>query len=267
MVTIIAHRGARSLAPENTLAAASKAHALGADLWEADVAVTADDELVLMHDDAMTRTTNVADIFPERVPAAFSTYTLAEIRSLDAGSWFERDDPFGQVVAGAVDRQELAGYAGEKVPTLREAFELTLELDWILNLELKAQPSPKDNFDLVSAVLSLADEVKIGADHLLFSSARLAWLKTLKQRKPDFEVQAILGLFPEDPIDFSDPFFDTFNPRVTRVSVDQLKAQVGQGLKLNPFTANDDDMIASLIEIGVAGLITDFPQRIPREHR
>ena len=41
MVAIIAHRGARSLAPENTLAAARKAHAVGADLWETDVAVTA----------------------------------------------------------------------------------------------------------------------------------------------------------------------------------------------------------------------------------
>jgi glycerophosphoryl diester phosphodiesterase len=264
MVTIIAHRGARSLAPENTLAAARKAHSLGADLWESDVAVTADDQLVLMHDDAMTRTTNVSDIFPERVPAAFSTYSLAEIRSLDAGSWFERDDPFGQVAAGAVDRQELAGYAGEKVPTLREAFELTLELDWFLNLELKAQPVPKENFDVVSAVLDLADEVGIGSDQLLFSSARFSWLKTLKRRRPDFEVQAIVGLFPEDPMDFSDLFFDTFNPRHTRISVDRLKAQVDLGLRLNPFTVNDDEMIASLIEIGVAGLITDFPQRRPR---
>ena len=264
MVTIIAHRGARSLAPENTLAAARKAHQLGADLWEADVAVTADDQLVLMHDDAMTRTTNVAELFPERVPAAFSTYSLAEIRSLDAGSWFERDDPFGQVAAGAVDPQELSGYAGEKVPTLREAFELTLELDWFLNLELKAQPSSKDDFDLVSAVLKLADAIEIGADHLLFSSARLSWLKTLKQRRSDFEVQAILGLFPEDTMDFTDPFFDTFNPRHTRLTVDQIKTQVDLGQKLNPFTINDDEMIACLMEIGVAGLITDFPQRVPR---
>ncbi len=264
MVTIIAHRGARSLAPENTLAAARKAHGLGADLWETDVAVTADDQLVLMHDDAMTRTTNVADIFPERVPAAFSTYSLAEIRSLDAGSWFERDDPFGQVAAGAVDSRELAGYAGEKVPTLQEAFELTLELDWFLNLELKTQPVPKDDFDLVSAVLDLADEVEIGPDHLLFSSARISWLKALKRRRPEFEVQAIVGLFPEDPMDFSDLFFDTFNPRYTRVSADHLQRQVDLGLKINPFTVNDDEMIARLIEVGVAGLITDFPQRFPR---
>jgi len=264
MVTIIAHRGARSLAPENTLTAARKAHSLGADLWETDVAVTADDELVLMHDDAMIRTTNVADVFPDRIPAAFSTYSLAEIRSLDAGSWFERDDPFGQVAAGAVEPRELALYVGEKVPTLREAFELTLELDWFLNLELKAQPSPKNNFDLVGAVLQLADEVKIGAEHLLFSSARLSWLKTLKKRRPEFKVQAVLGLFPEDSMDFTDPFFDTFNPRVTRLSIDQIKTQVDFGRKLNPFTVNDDKMIARLIEIGVAGLITDFPQRVSR---
>ena len=263
MVTIIAHRGARSLAPENTLAAARKAHSLGADLWETDVAVTADDELVLMHDDAMIRTTNVADIFPERVPAAFSTYRLAEILSLDAGSWFERDDPFGQVAAGAVEPRELALYADEKVPTLREAFELTLELDWFLNLELKAQPSPKNDFDLVGAVLKLADDVKIGAEHLLFSSARFSWLKTLKKRRPEFEVQAILGLFPEDSMDFTDPFFDTYNPRLTRLSIDQIKMQVELGRKLNPFTVNDDEMIARLIEVGVKGLITDFPQRVP----
>jgi glycerophosphoryl diester phosphodiesterase len=267
MVTIIAHRGARSLAPENTLAAARIAHSLGADLWETDVAVTADDQLVLMHDDAMTRTTNVADIFPERIPAAFSTYSLAEIRSLDAGSWFERDDPFGQIAAGAIGPRELARYADEKVPTLKEAFELTFELDWFLNLELKAQPAPKNDFDVVSAVLELADKVNIGPDHLLFSSARLSWLKTLKQRRPEFEVQAILGLFPEDPMDFTDPFFDTFNPRHTRVSVDQLKRQVDLGLRLNPFTINDDQIIASLIDIGIAGLITDFPQRVPRGPR
>ena len=264
MVTVIAHRGARSLAPENTLVAARKAYALGADVWETDVAVTADDQLVLMHDDAMTRTTNVKERFPDRVPSPFSTYSLAEIRTLDAGSWFEHDDPFDQIADGAVSHWELAQYAGEKVPTLQEAFELTLELDWFLNLELKAQPAPKDDFDVVSAVLELADEVGIGSDHLLFSSAQLAWLKTLKQRRPEFEVQAILGLFPEDPMDFSDGYFDTFNPRHTRLLVDQLKQLVWQGLKLNPFTINEDELIANLIEIGVAGLITDFPQRIPR---
>ena len=261
MATIIAHRGARSLAPENTLVAAQKAYEVGADMWETDVAVTADDQLVLMHDDAMMRTTDVADKFPDRVPAPFSTYNLAEIRSLDAGSWFERDDPFGQIAAGAVDAEELYTYPQTKVPTLREAFELTLELDWFVNLELKAQPAPKESFDVVSAVLVLAEDVGIGPDHLLFSSAQHGWLKTLKRRRPAFEVQAILGLFPEDPIDFSDSFFHTFNPRITRLSVEQIQAQLALGTKLNPYTVNDHETISRLVEIGITGLITDFPQR------
>ncbi len=264
MVTIIAHRGARSLAPENTLVAARKAHALGADLWETDIAVTADDRLVMMHDDAMMRTTDVADKFRDRVPAPFSTYTLAEIRTLDAGSWFERDDPFEQVAAGAVGRSELDAYIGERVPTVREALELTLELDWFLNLELKAQPVPKDAFDVVAAVLALVDEVGIGPDHLLFSSARHAWLKALKQRRPEFLVQAVLGLFPDDPIDFSDPFFDTFNPRITRISIEHIGEQLARGIRVHPFPVNDPDTISRLIEIGVTGLITDFPQRVAR---
>ena len=264
MVANIAHRGARSLAPENTLAAARKAHALGADLWETDVAVSSDRQLFLMHDDAMMRTTDVGAKFPDRVPAPFSTYTLAEIRTLDAGSFFERDDPFGQVAAGAVSRAELDAFIGEKVPTLREAFELTVELDWRMNLELKWQPKPNDTFDVVSAVLALADEVGIGPDHLLFSSAQHAWLRTVKERRPEFEVQALLGLFPQDPIDFSDSSFDTFNQRITRCTVEELAEQLARGVKLNPYTVNEPEAIADLVAIGITGLITDFPQRVAR---
>ena len=264
MVLNIAHRGARSLAPENTLAAARKAHALGADLWETDTAVSADGGLFLMHDDSMMRTTDVEAKFPDRVPAPFSTYTLAEIRTLDAGSFFERTDPFEQIAAGAVTADELASYRGEKVPTLREAFELTVELDWRMNLELKAQPTPNDSFDVVTAVLALVDEVGIGPDHLLFSSANHSWLRTIRARRPEFELQALLGLFPQDPIDFSDSFFDTFNPRITRCTTEELAAVLARGIKLNPYTINEPDEIEQLRAIGITGLITDFPQRVAR---
>jgi len=261
LVTIIAHGGARSLAPENTLVAARKAYALGADFWETDAAITADGHVVLMHDDAMMRTTDVVERFPGRVPAPFSTYTLAEVRTLDAGSWFEHEDPFGQIAAGAVTPDEMAMFRGEKVPTLREAFDLTLELNWRMNLELKAQPRPNDGVDLVAAVLDVVREVGIGPEHLVFSSARHEWLKALAARRPEFEVQAILGLFPQDPIDFSDPFFSSFNPRITRVSVHELREVLARGTRVNPYTPNEPQEIAELVAIGVTGIITDFPQR------
>jgi len=64
----IAHRGARSLAPENTLAAARKALEVGADMWELDVRMTADGALILSHDSSLESTSNVKDVFPDRRP-------------------------------------------------------------------------------------------------------------------------------------------------------------------------------------------------------
>ena len=67
-VMIIAHRGARSLAPENTLPAAAKALENHADGWELDVAMSADGELVVLHDDTLERTSNVMDVFQKESP-------------------------------------------------------------------------------------------------------------------------------------------------------------------------------------------------------
>ena len=86
----IAHRGARSLAPENTLAAARMARHAGADMWELDVAVSADGALFVMHDDSLQRTTNAAQRFPDRAPWTFSGFTLAELEAEGLGPFFKR---------------------------------------------------------------------------------------------------------------------------------------------------------------------------------
>ncbi|HEY52295.1 MAG TPA: glycerophosphodiester phosphodiesterase, partial [Caldilineae bacterium] len=198
--TVIAHRGARSLAPENTLAAARKGHDVGADLWETDVAVTADGELILFHDDSLARTTNVETFYPDRAPWTFSTFTLEEIRRLDAGSWFGRDDPFGQIAAGIVPPADLASYRGELVPTLREALQLTKDLNWRVNLELKRQPAPQDAFPLVEASLALIDEVDIAPEQVILSSFNHEWLHQAQRQRPDIEVQALVGYSFTDPI-------------------------------------------------------------------
>ncbi len=94
---VIAHRGASGYAPENTRAAFERAIEMGADAIETDVRLSADGELVLMHDATVTRTTD------GRGPVA--DHTLAELRALDAGSWYSD------------------AFAGERVPTLAELIE------------------------------------------------------------------------------------------------------------------------------------------------
>jgi glycerophosphoryl diester phosphodiesterase len=85
---IIAHRGASFHAPEETAAAFALARDLGADYLEADIQRTRDGVLVAIHDDTLARTTNVAKVFPERTNDTIETFSLTELKRLDAGTWF-----------------------------------------------------------------------------------------------------------------------------------------------------------------------------------
>jgi hypothetical protein len=85
---LIAHRGASSLAPENTLASMQTAAGLGVYGLETDITVSADGMLFLMHDNTLARTTDVAQVFPGRENKLAETFTWGELSHLDAGSWF-----------------------------------------------------------------------------------------------------------------------------------------------------------------------------------
>ena len=113
----VAHRGASAYAPEHTLASYRLAIEQGADFVEQDLAVTSDGVLICLHDASLERTTNVEQVFPDRSTETViegrkrkawlaNDFTLAEIKRLDAGSWF---DP---------------KFSGERVPTFDEAVTL-----------------------------------------------------------------------------------------------------------------------------------------------
>lgn len=127
---LVAHRGASGYAPEHTLAAYEIAIKQGADFVEQDLQVTKDGVLICLHDADLGRTTNVSEVFPDRQTTrdALGTgtpkrgwyavdFTLAEIKRLDAGSWFNRANPFA----------ESPLFAGQRVPTMEEAIKLVGE--------------------------------------------------------------------------------------------------------------------------------------------
>ena len=112
---LVAHRGASAYAPEHTLASYRLALEQKADYVEQDLAVTKDLVLICLHDESLERTTNVEEVFPDRAASDPATgrkqwlavdFTLAEIKQLDAGSWFD------------------ARFAGERIPTWEEAVAL-----------------------------------------------------------------------------------------------------------------------------------------------
>jgi glycerophosphoryl diester phosphodiesterase len=123
-VIAVGHRGAVKFAPENTLAAFDAAIAMGARVVEMDVRMTADGHFIIMHDARVDRTTDGR--------GAVAKMTLAEIKSLDAGSWFAPE------------------FAGERVPTLREALR-HVKGRAAVDIDFKA--GPEDSAARIAAIL------------------------------------------------------------------------------------------------------------------
>ncbi|UVL39152.1 glycerophosphodiester phosphodiesterase [Pseudomonas sp. B21-040] len=111
---VIAHRGASFDAPESTAAAYKLARDLGADYLEMDLQRSKDGVLFVLHDNNLQRTTDVASKFPDRKDSPANAFTMAELKTLDAGSWFNSAYP---------DRAR-PSYAGLKILTLDEIIDI-----------------------------------------------------------------------------------------------------------------------------------------------
>ena len=139
---VVAHRGASGHAPENTLVAFRRAVEFGAGFIETDLQLTRDAHFVAIHDETLERTTSGAGAVRER--------TLAELRQLDAGSWFGSE------------------FIGEKIPTLEEILELARKADVVFYLELKPGRAWGAEHALVGALRQaeeLARVVVLSFDH------------------------------------------------------------------------------------------------------
>lgn len=236
----IAHRGAPTAAPENTLSSYRAAIARHADFVETDVAETADGELVLMHDDQLRRTTNVADVFPGRAGEPVSAFTLAEIRQLDAGKWFS------------------AEFSGEKVPTLAELLALLHDNKTGLFLELKSQQP--DLADKVAAQLLASGWVQHGAlaerlvvisfysQHLRILHALLPFVpSSLLVQKPLTEPQVADVASYTSGIDFD----------FSRLDAHQLALCKKYGLAVYVWTVDQSADIDSMLALPLDGITTN----------
>lgn len=264
MTKNIAHRGARSLAPENTMAAAKKAFELGADMWETDVRVTKDEELILFHDSSLLRTTDVTTVFPDRTSYLFTEFTLAEIMTLSAGSYFEETDPSGEIAAGitSIYRRDLDLFKTERVPTLEAALIFTRNNNWQINLELKDLPGEFSLFPLPRRTLDMIKKTGIDFDRFVISSFNHTLLKQIEAMEPKVRVEALLGDLDGEILDFQDYHFPVYNLNHTSVSEKMIRDLKERGKKINLFTVNDPQDMARFIEAGVDGIITDYPQRL-----
>ena len=256
----IAHRGARSIAPENTLAAARMGLEVGADMWELDIQMTADGELIVIHDSTLKRTSNVREVFPSRKPWLVHEFTLDEIRLLDFGSWFTEQDPFGQIAAGMVAESDLASYVRQQAPTLGEALTFTLEHSWSVNLEIKDLGGNPDPDQVVKKILTLVQDLDM-VDSVLISSYNQTYLAQVRKIHP----HVATGVLVSKPHPHPESLLrqlgaQAYHPRLSGFRPTDIALLHRQGCRVNIWDVNDRKTMERLVRAGVDGIFTDFPQ-------
>ncbi|MCK8602343.1 glycerophosphodiester phosphodiesterase [Desulfoferrobacter suflitae] len=260
----IAHRGARSLAPENTLAAAAKALEVGADMWELDVAMTADGELVVIHDATLERTSNATNVYPDRKPWRVSDFLLKELEPLDFGSWFVRQDPFGQIAAGSVAESECARYAGEPMLTLAKALEFSLEHRLPINVEIKDLAGTAGDAVVVERAVGLIED--LGAeDYVILSSFSPSYLRRAREANAGLTTALLSDSYRENLMALLGELkTQGFHPRIEEVPRVNVAALQQCGYAVRVWVANDEAAMRAMMQTGVDAVFTDFPQLLKK---
>jgi glycerophosphoryl diester phosphodiesterase len=276
----VAHRGASSYAPEHTAAAYTLAITQGADYVEQDLAVTKDGALICLHDESLERTTDVETKFPERVSTdaqgrkrwLAADLTLAEVKTLDAGSWFD------------------AKFAGERILTFDEAVDL-VGLRAGLYPELKTPALYRGrNVDIVALFADavkrrgLATKLADGRPRLVVQSFDEQAVRDLARALPEVPRTFLFGggapaerwLSGPDTLKEMATFANDLGPAkgLVEKTPEIVKWAHAAGLTVTPYTFRsgatgtykdvEAEMRHFLYVLGVDAVFTDNPDKFPR---
>lgn len=241
-VTVIAHRGASADAPENTLPAIDLGADVRADFVEIDVQMTSDGELVVIHDTTLARTTDVETQYPTRAPWNVGDFTLAEIRTLDAGLWFGEE------------------FTGTKVPTLQEVLD-TLRGRAGLLLEVKSPGLYPGIGEAIVAELDGEGWLKADArsGRLVVQSFDWEFMEAFNQLAPQVPAGLLGGPPPEAEIAELSTWADQINPNHRRITADFVETVHEYGMVTWPYTVDDPQRMRELVALDVDGIITNRP--------
>ncbi len=247
--TVIGHRGASGELPENTLASFGHAVADGVAILETDVHRTRDGALVLIHDDLLERTTNGR--------GRVANHTLAELRALDAGHCFR-----------AADGTFPYRGKGLGIPTLQEILETFPRLRF--NVEIKEHdPALIEGTVALVANLGLEDRVLLAAaEDPIMADLRAHLAKTGVRTAVGASAGDVLGFVraaldgvapPPGPMALQVPPGFGNRPLVTRPFIEHAHAH---GLVVHVWTINEPAEMHRLLDLGVDGIMSDFPARL-----
>lgn len=231
---ILAHRGASAHAPENTLAAFELALTQGTHGVELDAKLSADGEVVVIHDPTVNRTT--------QEKGCVSKLTLAALRELDAGSFFSEK------------------FSGERIPTLSEVFEV-IGKRALINVELTNYTTPADG--LADKVCELVKRFGL-EERVLFSSFLPSNLKRTRSLLPDaprglLALRGWMGWWARSfAFNFGD--YQSLNLGLPDATAHEIARVHRLERLVHVYIVNTAEDMRRLFNWGVDGIITDEPQ-------
>lgn len=261
------HRGARGLAPENTLPAFRRALEIGVTTLEMDVVMSEDGIVVVSHEPWMAHDkclTPGGDRIPKADERDHNLYEMAyeSIAAYDCGSLSLSEFP--EQESGAASKPRL-----RDVIQMAEAYVQAHDRSPVFyNIELKSRPGWEGTFHpdpttFVQAVLAVVKEEGVAARTTLQSfDTRI--LNTAHEAGAPTRLALLVGWgeggFSEqlDALSFTP---DVYSPAAPLVDETLVQAVHDRGLQLIPWTVNDPDAMKTLLRLGVDGLITDYPDR------
>ncbi|MGA1864263.1 MAG: glycerophosphodiester phosphodiesterase [bacterium] len=218
-----AHRGASGHEPENTLLSVEKAISLGAQWIEIDV-YAVEDELVVIHDETLERTTNGKGFVANR--------SLEYLRSLDAGK-------------------------GQKIPLLKEVFNLVDNRAGI-NVELKG---PNTASPVTALIHEYIKNHNLTFDRIIVSSFNHDELKKVKAFQPDINIGVLISSIPEHFVRVAENV-GAYSVHISKRSVNKQFVDDAheRGIKVFVYTVNSGEDVALMQSLGVDGIFTDYPE-------
>ncbi|MBV4428175.1 glycerophosphodiester phosphodiesterase [Clostridium tyrobutyricum] len=221
----IAHRGFSGKYPENTMMAFRKAVEVGADGIETDLHMTSDGIIVICHDETIDRTTNGSGFIKD--------YTYDEIRKFDAGK-------------------------GEKIPNLDELLNFMKNKNLLLNLELKNDVVDYNNLekDTINKIYEYGLEKNV-----IISSFNHQSMKRVKQYDSSIRTGLLYGSPICKPEEYAKQMgADALHPLFSLVMNQDVVHDIKKsGILINVYTVNKEDEMKKLIELGIDGIITNYP--------
>jgi glycerophosphoryl diester phosphodiesterase len=277
---LIAHRGASAYAPEHTLTAYRLGIEQGADFVEQDLQISKDGVLVCLHDLTLERTTNVEEVFPQRSTTGpdnlktwnVSDFTLQELKTLDAGSWFD------------------AKFKGDRIPTFQEAIDLIRGRAGLYPETKGPEVYGSRGFDMEKLVLAQLAKNKLDRPAsdpktpVIIQSFSADSLQKMRKAGATIPLTFLVSdLDPgrgkwltDDGLKQIRQFADGLGPAKALLLADATLAPRARaaGLTLTPYTFRSanvpagktvkEEMADFLYRIGVDALFTDNPDQFPR---